>query len=204
MSTSAAEASKGRRTEGTRPGGRSARIVRVVLDSAYEELLRRGYGALRVEDVAAISGVNKTTIYRRWPSKGALVHAACVEREDEEPLREVGSIREDLVAAVMDAIVRFASPEKLGMIRMLQTERDEPELSAIAKALRVRHRAVRIALVERAIERGELPSHVDPSLVVEMILSTVYTRVLRYDEPVDVRFVENVVDVVLAALPARP
>ena len=54
-----------RRTEGVRVKGRAARVVTDVLVATAEELSRVGYSALRVEDVATRSGVNKTTIYRR-------------------------------------------------------------------------------------------------------------------------------------------
>jgi AcrR family transcriptional regulator len=37
------------------------------VEATAEELSRVGYAAMRVEDVAARSGVHKTTIYRRWP-----------------------------------------------------------------------------------------------------------------------------------------
>ena len=65
-----------RRTEGVRVKGRAARVVSDVLIATAEELTRVGYAAFRVEDVAARSGVNKTTIYRRWPTKPELVTAA--------------------------------------------------------------------------------------------------------------------------------
>ena len=44
--------------------------------ATLEELALVGYGALRVEDVAARAAVNKTTVYRRWPEKVALVRDA--------------------------------------------------------------------------------------------------------------------------------
>ena len=53
-----------------RAGGRSARIVARVLESTLEVLGRDGYVGLRIEDVAGRAGVNKTTIYRRWPTPG--------------------------------------------------------------------------------------------------------------------------------------
>ena len=56
-----------------RAGGRSARVVDDVLNATLAELVRSGYGALRVEDVAHAAGVNKTTVYRRWATKMALV-----------------------------------------------------------------------------------------------------------------------------------
>ena len=65
-----------RRTEGVRVQGRSARVVEIVLKATAEELGRVGFLALRIDDVAERSGVNKTTIYRRWASKEELV-AAC-------------------------------------------------------------------------------------------------------------------------------
>ena len=52
-----------------RVGGRSERVVRDVLDASAKELARVGYAALRMDDVAAAAGVNKTTVYRRWPTK---------------------------------------------------------------------------------------------------------------------------------------
>ena len=72
---SAVDPPKTRRTEGVLTGGRSARIVDGVLEATAEELSRVGYAALRVDEVAERSGVNKTTIYRRWPTKSDLVRA---------------------------------------------------------------------------------------------------------------------------------
>ena len=47
-----------------------------VLRTTLEVLGQQGYAGLRVEDVAAGAGVNKTTIYRRWPTRADLVIAA--------------------------------------------------------------------------------------------------------------------------------
>src|SRR5579871_6243993 len=65
-----------RATAGVRSGGRSARIVAAVLDAAIDALSRASYAAVSIEDVAAAAGVNKTTVYRRWPTRAALVGAA--------------------------------------------------------------------------------------------------------------------------------
>ncbi len=59
-----------------RPGGRSARVVRDVLRAAFELFAERGYGGLSIEEVSARAGVNKTTVYRRWPTKIDLLRAA--------------------------------------------------------------------------------------------------------------------------------
>jgi AcrR family transcriptional regulator len=48
-------------------------VVRGVMEATLAELALTGYGALRIEDVAVRAGVNKTTVYRRWPTKEELV-----------------------------------------------------------------------------------------------------------------------------------
>ena len=59
-----------------RPGGRTARTRRAVLEATVAELAAHGYGALTVERVATRAGVHKTTLYRRWGGKQGLVAEA--------------------------------------------------------------------------------------------------------------------------------
>src|SRR5262249_7684341 len=90
-----------RRTQGTL-GGRSEQVVRRVLDAALVELAGSGYAAFRMDEVVSMARVNKTTIYRRWPSRAALV-TALVDRMrkplGESPLPDTGQLERDLVEA---------------------------------------------------------------------------------------------------------
>ena len=52
---------------------RSQRAHRAILDAAYELALDRGPAKVTVEAMAARAGVGKQTIYRWWPTKGALL-----------------------------------------------------------------------------------------------------------------------------------
>ena len=63
-----------------RPGGRSARVRSAVLAATLEVLVETGYDGMTVDAVAARAGVHKTTVYRRWPTKAALVAAAAADR----------------------------------------------------------------------------------------------------------------------------
>src|SRR5262245_19167911 len=56
-----------------RLGGRSARVREAVLAAAFAELDEHGYRGFNIESVARRSGVHKTTIYRRWPTREALL-----------------------------------------------------------------------------------------------------------------------------------
>src|SRR3954464_11362465 len=81
-----------------RTGGRSARVVAEVLSATLEVFAEQGYAGFSVEAVALRAGVNKTTIYRRWPAKSDLLGAALFALRDEDPEPpDTGALREDLV-----------------------------------------------------------------------------------------------------------
>lgn len=187
-----------RRTEGVRTTGRSARIVEDVLVAAAEELGRVGYAALRVDDVAARSGVNKTTIYRRWPTKVELITAALRELSDVPQPPDTGTLREDLLTMLRAACVKADSPLRMGIFRAIQLERTHPEVDLVTNSLRSEHMAPRRFVVERAIARGELPNGIDTELFLELVFGPVMRRLMITGEPVNDAFLHYVVDVVLA------
>ena len=187
-----------RRTEGVRTRGRSARVVSKVLKATLEEIGRVGYEALRVEDVASRSGVNKTTIYRRWPTKVELVSAALRELVSAPEQTETGSVQTDLVALLRLTAARAQSNMGRGILRMLQVERTHPEVDAVKRQLRVEHMQVRRAIVDRAIARGELPAGTDAELVVELVFAPILRRCIDGPVPADDAFIETTVAIVLA------
>src|SRR4051812_1829696 len=92
-----------------RTGGRSARVVNEVMSATLEVFAQHGYAGLTIEAVALLAGVNKTTVYRRWPSKVELLGAALVSLRDEEPEPpDTGSLREDLLQLLRQAAARMA------------------------------------------------------------------------------------------------
>ena len=90
-----------------RPPGRprSPAAERAILDATLELLASEGFDRLTVEGVAAAAGVGKATIYRRWPSKLALVLAAVGELSA-HPLPELTTARtrDDLVSLLRHII----------------------------------------------------------------------------------------------------
>lgn len=189
-----------RRTEGVRVKGRAARVVSDVLIATAEELSRVGYGALRVEDVATRSGVNKTTIYRRWPTKPELVGAALRAVWQSPEVPDTGSLRSDFVTSLTKTAAFAMSPIGRGLTRVIQVERAHPELEPIARALREDLRSLRELLVQRAIDRKELPPHTDSRFLHDMMTAPIFWKLFSDGETVDVAFIENVVDVVLCGV----
>jgi len=197
------EGRRTRRTEGLLKGDRQERVVEAVLRATAEHLSRVGYASLRVEDVAELSGVHKTTIYRRWPSKAELVAAACDALRPTLSQTETGNLRDDLIALML-VYARFAqTPTGRGLSRILQLERADPEVEKITRDLRDRQRAAREALITHAIARGELPATVNPPLVVDLLFAPLLMCLFKREEPVDEGYLREVVDTVLAGVRAR-
>jgi AcrR family transcriptional regulator len=181
-----------------RPGGRSAQVVSNVLRTAAAELARTGYEAFRVDDVAAKTGVNKTTIYRRWPTKSALV--AAVMRHIYENLGELpdtGVLREDLVTGLVELAALRSSGEQRSLARIFLTQLGEPDIAKMAQVIREQHRAPWVRAIQRAVARGELRKSANPAMLVEVIMATTFGRLSR-EEPVTRAFCAELVDLVLA------
>ncbi|MDI1428716.1 cytochrome P450 [Polyangium sorediatum] len=187
-----------RRTEGTRVRGRAERVVAAVHAATHEELGRVGYGALRVEDVAARSGVNKTTIYRRWPTKAELVAASLRAANEEQEQPDTGTLRGDLLVVVMRTVRTCKTPTGRGIVRMLQTERADPDVEALSRSLRDQRWQRNRALVERGITRGELPADVNPELLLDLILGGIYARLIHRGEDIREDYAAAAIDTVLA------
>ena len=189
-----------RRTAQARTGGRAASVVDRVVAATFAELSRAGYDAMRVEDIAARSGVNKTTIYRRWATKAELLTSAVsAYAKQRVPGAETGSLRGDLRASLL---VPFnLNPYEQGILRVIQMERMIEAVDAVVRRMRDQLREMRVAMVQRGIARGELSPDVDVALVVELISAPVQ-RALLVNESMDGASIDRVLDLVLAGAEA--
>jgi AcrR family transcriptional regulator len=160
---------------------RSAEADLAIVRATLQVLLEDGYRGLSVERVRAVAGVGKATIYRRYPSREALVKAAVAHLQGTLTLPEDhGSLRADFAALAGELAGTARQTDALRfMARMLAEAAQEPEVHAIFTATLVepRRTAVR-ALIERGIARGELRADLDPDLAVDLLAGPMIYRVL--------------------------
>ena len=174
-----------RRTQGIL-GGRSEQVVRRVLDAAVVELARSGYTGFRMDEVASRAAVNKTTIYRRWPSRAALI-TALVDRMRtplrESPLPDTGRLESDLVEAFTRRFTFGRKVEGRAWARLLD-ERYRPDVEAIIGDAVAERRDEWRSMVTRSIRRGEVPPRTDAQLLLALVRALVDSRSpsLRLDE----------------------
>jgi AcrR family transcriptional regulator len=169
----------------TRPGGRTARTRGAVLDATVAELAATGYGALTVEAVAARAGVHKTTLYRRWGSRQRLVAdaveafaAASVEAPD------AGGVDEDLRQWARSVVAMLTDRQSGALVRALVVGAAEAaEVRDLLRRFYVTRLTQVLPIVERAVERGELPAGTDATEVIKHVGAPLYYRLLVLDEP---------------------
>jgi AcrR family transcriptional regulator len=145
--------------------------VQRVLAAAVGELAESGYRAFRVDAVSASAGVNKTTIYRRWPGKAPLVAAAVAWMRQfvhDVPLPDTGSLERDLLEAFQHKL-RFRSRVEGRAWARLLAEKHDPEVDAVIGDAVEERSGAWYAMVTRAVARGELPGGTDPRLLLRMI-----------------------------------
>ena len=61
------------------PALRNEQSRRAILDASMSMICELGYDKISIEAIARRAGVSKQTIYRWWPSKGAVILEAATE-----------------------------------------------------------------------------------------------------------------------------
>ncbi len=170
-----------------RPGGRSERVRAHVLEAALDQLLAVGLTGLSVRDVAAAAGVAETTVYRRWPTPSDLAAAALAEfARIQNPIPDTGTFEGDLRALLGQIIDLVRRPEIERLIRAAAALDSAHQSAVEARADFWRSRFAGSArIVERAVERGEVPSDTEPADVIEFLVAPAYLRLLLLDRPLD-------------------
>ncbi len=163
-----------------RPGGRSADVRQRVRRATLDLLGDVGYERLLLTDVAQRSGVHKTTVYRRWPTKPRLVADLLADLADEHvPTPDEGALADDLATMLARVVSVLEQPPVRAVLRAVFTlADDDPEVDELRRAFWDRQLADAAVVVERAVERGELPAGTDPRLFLERIFGAVYFRTL--------------------------
>lgn len=188
MPTSAADAARAGRP-------RDPAIDAAVLDATLAALAEHGYGGLRLEDVARRAGTTKPAIRRRWPGRQRLALAALGSRLGAVSPPDTGCTLCDLdeCLKLFVAAFRLLPPDVLGPL--LADCAADPDLrAAFMTTLFAPPRTAVGAVLRRAHRRGDLREDADLAVVLDLIGSFVYYRVLFGHAPIGEPEIEQVVE----------
>jgi AcrR family transcriptional regulator len=159
---------------------RSAAADEAIIRATLELLVAEGYRALTMERVRERAGVGKATVYRRYGSKEELVTAAVRHLNQELPEPDTGDLRTDFAELSKAVVASAERTEALSfMPRILAEVAHDAELRALFYAALVKPRRDAItAMLEHAIERGDIRADTDLDLAVDLIAGPMIYKVL--------------------------
>src|ERR1700734_1262750 len=191
--------------EGGAAGGdsRGRRSRSRVLTPAFDLLSESGVGGFTIDEVARRSGVAKTTIYRHWPSREALVIDAASRISAEQEIPDTGSLEGDVTAILANLGHLLGTARWSSVVPSIVdvAERD-PEFAGVHGKIQRGHAAPLREVLERAAGRGLISASADPSSMVSALIGPLYYRRWFSREPIDDQFVKTIVRNVLSSQPA--
>lgn len=173
---------------------RSERAEKAILEATLDLLAREpGVAGVSIEAVAARAGVGKTTIYRRWPSKDALIVDALGSAKAPLPRPSGASARQDLTEIARALAAERGRGHLRSFWNVLGGAEKHPELYARYRkdVIEPRCAMVREVLV-RGVETGELRADLDIEVAMSMLIGALTPRNPR--EPFPDGYAEAVVD----------
>ena len=151
--------------------------------------------SLSIEAIAKEAGVGKTTIYRWWPSKAAVVIDAFMENHLlHTPVRTDVPVREALAIHLRSLIRQYAGTPGRLVSQILAESQYDPEIRAMFRErfFDDRYEAI-IQLVQRGVDDGELSRDIDARTLSEMLYAPVYHRLLIGHRPLDDQFADDLI-----------
>jgi AcrR family transcriptional regulator len=189
-----------RTAAGGRP--RSERARRAILEAAFELFEKGGYPAATIEAIAERSGVAKTTIYRWWPHRAALMVELLLTMAEQaapppagpDPMR---ALRTELhrVAEAVDA-----PPGRL-LMALLSDALNDPEVrDALLVGLFAPRRKATADVIRKAQEAGAVRAGVSPELAVDLFFGPLFYKTLIRQEPATSGFLRQLYENVMTGL----
>jgi AcrR family transcriptional regulator len=167
----------------------------IVMATTYELLSEEGLGGVTVDAVARRSGVAKTTIYRHWPSREALLLDACAQMGPHFDIPDAGSFPKDLRALAHRVVEQLLSGSYAAiLLSLMDAAERNPDLAALLAAAQTKLVEAVRAVLARARVRGELRRLPEASDVAALILGPLLYRRLFSHEPLSEGFFKLIVD----------
>jgi AcrR family transcriptional regulator len=167
-----------------------------ILNAALELLRDAGSAGLTIDAIAAAAGVGKQTIYRWWPSKGAVVLEAMTERAGiEVPVPDCGTVTEDLISC-LGATFRNASKSSVSRILrfvMAEAQHDPWAAEVLGRFTAQRRNSLRVIL-ERGQTRNEISESADVDLLIDQAFGFLWYRMLVGHAPLTRRVARDLAE----------
>jgi AcrR family transcriptional regulator len=166
---------------------RNAAARDAILDATFELLRTEGSSGLTIEAIAEAARVGRQTIYRWWPSKGAVAAEAMARGARAiVPVHDSGSFPDDLTRFLIDSFAGLDDPGIRRALRQLvaAAQQDEHVAGVLAEFTSQRRTALR-SLLERGRARGDVSAEANLGLLIDVAYGVLWYRLLVGHAPLD-------------------
>ena len=173
---------------------RDPQVDEAILSATLELLAEEGYAHLTIERIAVRAGVGKASLYRRWPDRVSLVLDA-VSRSPERPsVPDTGSLRGDMLV-YLHTLVRYRTLHSEAITAISSEALCNPSFGEAFRAGMAEPSIAGLRMVvQRAVDRGEIPAGTDVTLLASLPPALLYAQRLFSGRLPDEQFVERIVD----------
>lgn len=184
---------------------RSEQSKEAILNTTWKLLQAGTVKDLSIEAIAREAGVGKTTIYRWWSSKAAvIVDAFMAQVEPEIPTTEVESAIVALKEQITLLIKAFTGDNGRIVAEIIAEGQASSEaLKSFRDRFILPRREAASSLIEKGIKLGEFDESLNPELALDVLYGSLYYRLMVGHLPIDDDFAEHLPDVVMKGLAKR-
>lgn len=186
------------------------RSRRVIRQAALDELTAAGYGAFSIESVARRARVAKTTVYRHWGNKVALIADAFetlnrqpASSDDDPPDTDYGDTPREQVERILRhlANVMADSPFSACVPALIEAAEHDAAIRDFYHQYSARRRQNLTDAIAAGVKLGDFPGTVDPDAASQALAGAVFYRRLNTDSPFRPDEVGTLVTTVLGSPP---
>ncbi len=177
------------------------------MEAALTELAQHGLDGLKISRIAAAAEVNKTSVYRRWPTRQALVAAALGGAlvQITQEIEDTGSLEGDIDQLITLVTRRLETPAGRALMQAGLADESSHVVKAVSTNPAVREQEAIVSLIVRAQERGEWdPAISAPDAVFAMLTGSLIHRVMLERQPLTPAWRRTVIDVLCRGVRPPP
>ncbi len=174
---------------------RSEKSMQAILDTTNKMLLLNSVRDISIESVAKKAGVGKTTIYRWWPNKVALVLDSISGPMNSLPAPVTGGNPKELLEKQLERFARICRGRGGKIIAELYAEsQGNPDTQALFfEKFMVQHEEILASILEQGKSSGDFRTTLDTALTVDMIYGAFFYQLMSNPNPLDQNFANSII-----------
>lgn len=193
----------------TPSGRRRGEVLReAVFEAALAEIAEHGVRGASMDRIAKRAGTGKAALYRRWPNVRALaldVFVSTLEQSLPDAETDTGSLRTDMLASLTTMATELKGNLGIVLRELISEAAHDPDLGAeFQNRLGLRKESEVVAMIQRAMARGEIPVRPIDPYVLQVPAAMVVHQLVLTGQPPSADELEHIIDAIVLPLLQLP